>query len=166
MYSWWTGEWAFMQLVGIKINEDIRGIIKTTAPSKGKIFVSTVMSPSLKTWEGSCVYGWKETTVISPYKELHMDKQEKTKQSKITSSFTKSSVSSSTIHSYIFDSLTTLSQEHQYHSHKNQHKCLHIHRSIIKYYHVLCDLCSCNPTLSVRFELHSFFHHWQDFLRT
>jgi hypothetical protein len=83
-----------------------------------------------------------------------MDKQEKTRQLKIASSFTKSSVASSTVHSYIFESLTTFSQEHQHHSDKNQHKCFHIHSSIIKYYHVLRDLCSCNPTLSVTFELH------------
>jgi hypothetical protein len=54
---------------------------------------------------------------------------------------------------YISEPPTIFSQE-KHHSDKNQHKCFHIHRSIIKYCHVLCDLRSCNPNLLIRFELH------------
>lgn len=34
MYSWWAGKWAFKQLDGINISEEIREIIKTRVPSK------------------------------------------------------------------------------------------------------------------------------------
>lgn len=123
------------------------------------------MTPSLKMWEGPCVYGWKEmTTVNAPPKEVHMNMQEKTRQSKIASSFTKSSIASSNIHSYSFESLTTFSQEHLKHSDKNQHKSFS--HSQTNNQVLPCFVWLCNLPLSMRFELYLlFFQHWQDFLR-
>jgi hypothetical protein len=91
-------------LDAIAKNEEIRGIIKTSALSKEKNSVGC-HDPFLEKMKRTLCVRLEDghEDVIEPHKEVRKDMQKKTKQTKIMPSFTKSSVSPSAIYSTLLN---------------------------------------------------------------